>query len=78
MSNTLGLSVQDEQGRNYIPALDSVGRFTAYLPGGSFRVVAGRDSNGNGFAGETGEPRIEKTVSFGPLLPSFDVGTLTP
>ena len=78
VSNTLGLSVQDEQGRSYVPALDSVGRFTAYLPGGSFRVVAGRDSNGNGFAGETGEPRVEKTVSLGPSLPSFDVGTLTP
>ena len=78
VSNTLGLSVQDEQGRSYVPALDSVGRFTAYLPGGSFRVVAGRDSNGNGFAGEAGEPRVEKTVSIGPSLPSFDVGTLTP
>ena len=78
VSNTLGLSVQDEQGRSYVPALDSVGRFTAYLPGGSFRVVAGRDSNGNGFAGEAGEPRAEKTVDFGPSLPSIDVGTLTP
>ena len=78
VSNTLGLSVQDEQGRSYVPALDSVGRFTAYLPGGSFRVVAGRDSNGNGFAGEAGEPRVEKTASLGPSLPSFDVGTLTP
>ena len=78
VSNTLGLSVQDEQGHSYVPALDSVGRFTAYLPDGSFRVVAGRDSNGNGFAGETGEPRVEKTVSLGPSLPSFDVGTLTP
>ena len=78
VSNTLGLSVQDEQGRSYVPALDSVGRFTAYLPGGSFRVVAGRDSNGNGFAGEAGEPRVEKTVSLGPSLPNVDVGTLTP
>jgi|GEM_PF-974772 len=78
VSNTLGLSVQDAQGRTYAPVLDSVGRFTAYLPDGAFRVVAGRDSNGNGFAGETGEPRVEKTADLGPKLPSFDVGTLTP
>jgi len=78
VSNTLGLSVQDAQGRSYAPALDSVGRFIAYLPDGAFRVVAGRDSNGNGFAGETGEPRAEKTADLGPKLPSFDVGTLTP
>ncbi len=78
VSNTLGLSVQDAQGRSYAPTLDSVGRFTAYLPDGAFRVVAGRDSNGNGFAGESGEPRAERTVSFGPAQPGFDVGTLTP
>ena len=78
VSNALGLSVQDAQGRTYVPTLDSVGRFTAYLPDGGFRVVAGRDSNGNGFAGEAGEPRAEKSVTFGPSQPSFDVGILTP
>lgn len=78
VSNALGLSVQDSAGRSYLPALDSVGRFTAYLPDGAVRVVAGRDSNGNGLAGETGEPRAETSVALGPDQVSFDVGTLTP
>ncbi|GGJ90079.1 S8 family serine peptidase [Deinococcus aquiradiocola] len=78
VSDVLGLSVQDASGRTFTPALDGVGRFTAYLPDGAFRVVAGRDRNGNGLAGETGEPRVEKAVTLGPSLPTFDVGTLTP
>jgi serine protease len=78
VSNTLGLTVQDDQGRGYQPALDSVGRFTAYLPDGTFRVLAGRDSNGNGLAGEAGEPNVERSVTLGPALPTSDLGTLTP
>jgi serine protease len=78
VSNTLGLTVQDDQGRGYQPALDSVGRFTAYLPDGTFRVLAGRDSNGNGLAGEAGEPSVERSVTLGPALPTSDLGTLTP
>ena len=78
VSNTLGLTVQDDQGRSYQPALDSVGRFTAYLPDGRFRLLAGRDSNGNGLAGEVGEPRAEKSVPLGPAAPTSDIGTLTP
>ncbi|WP_255807606.1 S8 family serine peptidase [Deinococcus sp. KNUC1210] len=74
----VGLSVQDALGRSYAPALDALGRFDAYLPDGTFRVVAGLDSNGNGFAGETGEPRSERSVSFGPALTSLNVGTLAP
>jgi serine protease len=78
VSNTLGLNVQDAQGRSYLPVLDSVGRFTAYLPDGAVRVVAGRDSNGNGLAGEMGEPRAEASAVLGPTLTSIDIGTLTP
>ncbi|WP_407541274.1 S8 family serine peptidase [Deinococcus radiomollis] len=78
VSNALGLTVQDDGGGSYQPALDSVGRFTAYLPDGAFRLLAGRDSNGNGLAGETGEPRAEKSVTLGPALPTLDTGTLTP
>jgi serine protease len=78
VSNTLGLNVQDAQGRSYLPVLDSVGRFTAYLPDGAVRVVAGRDSNGNGLAGETSEPRVEASAVLGPALTSIDIGTLTP
>ncbi|MGY2895436.1 S8 family serine peptidase [Deinococcus sp. UYEF24] len=78
VSNALGLTVQDDRGRSYQPALDSVGRFTAYLPDGRFRALAGRDSNGNGLAGETGEPRVEKSVTLGPTAPTSDLGSLTP
>ena len=78
VSNTLGLSVQADGGRSYQPVLDSVGRFTAYLPDGAFRLLAGRDSNGNGLAGEMGEPRAEKSVTLGPALPTLEIGSLTP
>ncbi|WP_407569275.1 S8 family serine peptidase [Deinococcus altitudinis] len=78
VSNALGLTLQDDRGRSYQPALDSVGRFTAYLPDGRFRALAGRDSNGNGLAGETGEPRVERSVTLGPTAPTSDLGVLTP
>ena len=78
VANTLGLSVQADTGHTYVPALDPLGRFSAYLPDGAMRVVAGRDSNSNGFAGETGEPQAEQGVTLGPALPSADIGRLTP
>ncbi|WP_425146266.1 S8 family serine peptidase [Deinococcus sp.] len=76
VSASLGLSVQGGAGRIYLPALDALGRFSAYLPDGPFRLVAGQDSNGNGFAGEIGEPRAERSVTFGPALTGLNVGTL--
>ena len=79
VGSSVGLSVQDALGRSYAPPLDALGRFDAYLPDGTFRLVAGLDSNGNGFAGETGEPRSERSLSFGPApaLTGLNVGTLS-
>ena len=77
VSDALGVSVQDASGRSYAPALDSLGRFDAWLPDGPLRLVAGQDSNGNGFAGESGEPRSERALTLGPAQPGLNLGTLT-
>ncbi len=76
-SNGVGLRLQDALGNSYQPVLDSLGRFTALLPNGTFRVIAGRDLNSNGVYGEFGEPKLERSASLGPSAPSTDVGTLT-
>jgi serine protease len=76
-SGGVGLRLQDSFGNTYLPALDSLGRFTAFLPDSTFRVVAGRDTNSNGIVGEVGEPQQERSVNLGPSTPSTDVGTLT-
>lgn len=78
VSDTLGLRLQDSQGRAFQPALDTLGRFTAYLGDGTYSVVAGRDRNGNGVYGESGEPRTERRVTLGAAAPATDLGDLTP
>lgn len=76
-TGSIGLSLQDAAGNTYQPALDSSGRFTAFLPNSTFRLVAGRDSNSNGVYGEFGEAKLERSVNLGPSTPTTDVGTLT-
>ncbi|WP_034384298.1 S8 family serine peptidase [Deinococcus sp. YIM 77859] len=78
VSNVLGLRIQDSRGFAYQPALDPLGRFTAYLPDGTFQVVAGRDRDGNGIYGETAEPRAERSVTLGPDTTEAKLGDLTP
>ncbi|WP_082505307.1 S8 family serine peptidase [Deinococcus sp. Leaf326] len=78
VGDTLGLRLQDDRGRAFQPALDSLGRFTAYLGDGSYSVVAGRDRNGNRVYGESGEPRTERRVTLGATAPVADLGDLTP
>jgi serine protease len=77
VSNVLGLRVES-RGAAYQPALDALGRFTAYLPDSTFRVVAGRDRDGNGIPGETTEPRSEREAALGPASPQVGLGDLTP
>lgn len=78
VSDTLGLRLQDARGQVYQPSLDAVGRFTAYLGSGTYRVIGGRDRDGNGVYGETGEPRAEQAITLGPDSPAADVGSLIP
>ncbi|MBB5232861.1 S8 family serine peptidase [Deinococcus budaensis] len=78
ISDTLGLRVQDSRGLAFQPRLDALGRFNAYLPDGIFRVVAGRDRDGNGIYGEAHEPRTEREADLGPGQVQVDLGDLTP
>lgn len=78
VSDTLGLRLQDDRGRAVQPPLDAMGRFTAYVGEGTFRVIAGRDRDGNGVYGETSEPRVERQAILGPDATTADVGELTP
>ena len=78
ITDTLGLRLQDEQGRTFQPALNALGQFDAYLGSGTYRVVAGRDRNGNGIYGEVQEPRAERSVTLGAGQPSVNVGVLIP
>lgn len=78
ISDTLGLRLQDSRGRVFQPPLDALGRFNAFLGDGTFRVIGGRDRDGNGIYGETGEPRAEKAATLGPATPQVDVGDLVP
>ena len=77
-TDTLGLRLQDEQGRTFQPALNALGQFDAYLGSGTYRVVAGRDRNGNGIYGEVQEPRAERSVTLGAGQPSVNLGVLIP
>ena len=47
-------------------------------PDGTFRVIAGRDRDGNGVYGEVSEPRRERQAILGPDATTADVGELTP
>ncbi|WP_412029031.1 S8 family serine peptidase [Deinococcus yunweiensis] len=78
ISDTLGLRLQDDRGRAFQPPLDAMGRFTAYVGEGTFRVIAGRDRDGNGVYGEVSEPRRERQAILGPDATTADVGELTP
>ncbi|WP_102126586.1 S8 family serine peptidase [Deinococcus planocerae] len=78
VSDTLGVRVQDARGNAFQPALDALGRFNAFLPDGTFRVVGGRDRDGNGVYGETHEPRAEREATLGPTRTSAAVGDLSP
>ncbi|EYB67617.1 peptidase S8/S53 subtilisin kexin sedolisin [Deinococcus phoenicis] len=78
VSDTLGLRVQDNRGLIFSPALDTLGRFTAFLPDGTFQVIGGRDRDANGIYGETTEPRAERSATLGPASPRADLGDLVP
>lgn len=78
ISNAFGLRMQNERGLSFQPALDALGRFTAYLGNGTYTVVAGTDSNGNGVYGEAGEATAQRTVGLGTDAPVVSLGTLTP
>ncbi|MBI0445422.1 serine protease [Deinococcus sp. DB0503] len=77
VSHALGLRVQSSRGQAFQPALDALGRFTAYLPDGTYQVVGGRDLDANGVYGETHEPRAEGEATLGPVQVSADLGELT-
>lgn len=78
VSDALGLRVQAERGLTFQPALDALGRFTAYLGDGSYTVIGGRDRDANGLYGESHEPRDERMVILGPDAPQVDLGDLKP
>lgn len=78
VSDALGLRLQGERGLTFQPALDALGRFTAYLGDGSYSVIGGRDRDANGIYGEAHEPRDERRVTLGPAAPQLDLGDLRP
>ncbi|MFC6590734.1 hypothetical protein ACFP81_00900 [Deinococcus lacus] len=77
VSHRFGLRLEGESGA-YQPPLDNLGRFTAFLPDGTFRVTAGVDTSGNGIPGEFGEGSASRTAALGPSQPEADIGTLWP
>lgn len=78
VSSTLGLRLQDAEGYVFQPSLDALGRFNAWLGDGTYRLVAGRDQDGNGIYGEIHEPRAERRFTLGEAQPRVDLGDLTP
>ncbi|WP_221089845.1 S8 family serine peptidase [Deinococcus aquaedulcis] len=78
VSNTWGLRLQHARGQSFQPALDSLGRFQAYLADGSYTVIGGADRDGNGVYGETHELRDERQVTLDEATPSANVGDLSP
>ncbi|SMB91390.1 S8 family serine peptidase [Deinococcus hopiensis] len=78
VSDTLGLRLQSDRGDAFQPALDNLGRFSAYLPDATFTVTAGRDRNANGIYGEAGEAGAERQATLGPAQPQVELGDLTP
>ena len=77
VSNTLGLRLQDEEGHSYQPPLDALGRFNAYVGEGTYRVIGGRDLDGNGIYGEPHEGGTERRATLSPEQPQADVGVLS-
>ena len=75
ISNALTLNILGNAS-TFTPLLDNAGRFTAYLPDDTFRVLAGYDRSGNNLGGEAAEPGASATVTLGPSNPSADVGVL--
>ena len=57
---------------------EALGRFQAYLGDGRYRVVAGRDRDGNGVYGEAAEASVQRTATMGPDAPAVDLGDLVP
>lgn len=57
--------------------LDAVGRFSAYLPSGSFTLDARQDTNGNGLYGEEGEARLSHAFESQPATGQDDLGKLS-
>ncbi|MFC6800818.1 S8 family serine peptidase [Deinococcus caeni] len=78
VSDRFGLRMQDSRGQTFQPALDTLGRFQAWLGDGTYRVTAGEDTNGNGIYGENGERRDERTVTLSSAEPGVDLGDLQP
>ncbi|GGR44005.1 serine protease [Deinococcus seoulensis] len=76
VSSGHGLRLQDARGRTYQPALDTLGRFQAWLGDGIYRAVAGEDLNGNGIYGETGERRDERSFTLSDTQPGVDLGDM--
>lgn len=78
VSDRFGLRMQDSRGQTFQPALDTLGRFQAWLGDGTYRVTAGEDTNGNGIYGENGERRDERTATLSSAEPGVDLGDLQP
>lgn len=78
VSDRFGLRLQDARGHTFQPALDTLGRFQAWLGDGTYRATAGEDLNGNGIYGESGERRDERSVTLSTSQPSVDLGDLQP
>lgn len=78
VSDRHGLRLQDARGHTFQPALDTLGRFQAWLGDGTYRVTAGEDTNSNGIYGENGERRDERSVTLSTSQPSVDLGDLQP
>lgn len=78
VSDRHGLRLQDARGHTFQPALDTLGRFQAWLGDGTYRATAGEDLNGNGIYGESGERRDERSVTLSTSQPSVDLGDLQP
>ena len=78
VSDRFGLRLQDARGHTFQPALDTLGRFQAWLGDGTYRATAGEDLNGNGIYGESGERRDERSVTLSSAEPGVDLGDLQP
>ncbi|ADV68502.1 S8 family serine peptidase [Deinococcus maricopensis] len=77
VSNTFGVRFTRADGHAYTPVLDDAGRFTAYLPEGTYRALVGHDRNGNRIIGEVDEgPTVETEFTLDPNAGTRDLGEL--